>query len=225
MKNTSSISNGYNIILLAYEITKGMKSVGSKSLMPIKIDNHVDTLIQHQLNGIKKYIKNVHSINIVLGFDKEKLKKKIPSDKHINIIENSHYETLGQAHAISLALKQITNNYPTIIIGNHLILRKNIFQECKNTDNHIFCIKNCNNKFFKIGCTHDDGKVEYLCYELNPKWSEIFLLQPTSKNILETILNNNGNMLLFEAINMSLSSYPTQNTYIFNNSLITVDHK
>lgn len=225
MKKISPISNGYNIILLAYEITKGMKSVGSKSLMPIKIDNHIDTLIQHQLNSVKKYIKNIQSINIVLGFDKEKLKKKIPLDKHVNIIENTHYEKLGQSHAISLALKQITNNYPTIIIGNHLILRKNIFQKCQNISNYIFCIKNCNNKFFKIGCTHYNGKVEYLCYELNPKWSEIFLLQSTSKNILETILNNNGNMLLFEAINMSLSSYPTQNTYIFNNSLITVNNK
>ena len=225
MKNTLSISNGYNVILLAYEITKGMKSIGSKSLMPVKIDNHTDTLIQHQINSIKKHVKNVQSINIVSGFDKEKLKKKIVADNQISVIDNNDYDTLGQSHAICLALKQITNKFPTIIISNHLILRKNIFQQCKEKTNHIFCIKNCNNKFFKIGCTHDGGKVEYLCYELSPKWSEIFLLQTESKKLLESILESNRNMLLFEAINMSLAAYPTENTYIYNNSLITVTHK
>ncbi len=225
MKNILSISNGYNVILLAYEITKGMKSIGSKSLMPVKIDNHIDTLIQHQINSIKKHIKNVQSINIVSGFDKEKLKRKIVIDDRIKIIENNNYDTLGQSHAICLALKEITNKYPTIIISNHLILRKNIFQQCSEKNNYVFCIKNCNNKFFKIGCTHDNDKVEYLCYELTPKWSEIFLLQSESKNLLESILESNKNMLLFEAINMSLATYPTHNTYIYNNSLITVNHK
>lgn len=225
MKKTSSISNQYNVILLAYEITKGMKSIGSKSLMPVKIDNQTDTLIRHQLHSIKKHIKNISSINIVLGFDKEKLKKKISCDKDINIIENNEYDKLGQAHAISLALKQINNNHPTIIISNYIVLRKNIFQDCHEKSNHVFCIKNCNNKFFKIGCTHENGNVEYLCYELTPKWTEIFLLQPTCKDILQRVLDSNHNMLLFEAINNTLSSYPTTNTYIYNNSLITINHK
>lgn len=225
MRKISSTYNYYNVVLLAYEITKGMKSIGSKSLMPIKIDNHSDALIKHQLHSIRKYVKKIASINVVLGFDKDKIKKKINFGNDVRIIDNDHYEDYGQSYAIGLALKQIDNNYPTIIISNYTILRKNIFQQCTNDINHIFCIKNCTNKFFKIGCTHHDGNVEYLCYELNPKWSEIFMLQPQSRTSLLDIMNTNNNMLFFESINTLLSLYPTQNTYIYNNSLITVNHK
>jgi hypothetical protein len=202
-----------------------MKSVGSKSLMSIKIDNHNDAVIKHQLASIRKYVKKIASISVVLGFDRDKLKKKIHFGNDVKVIENDHYEDYGQSYAIGLALKQIDNNYPTIIISNYTILRKNIFQQCNNNSNHIFCIKNCTNKFFKIGCTHNDGQVEYLCYELTPKWSEIFMLQANSKTLLESIIDTNNNMLFFESINMLLPLFPTINNYIYNNSLITVNHK
>jgi hypothetical protein len=224
-KISSTYNQKYNIILLAYEITKGMKSIGSKSLMTVKIDNHTDTVIKHQLNSIRRHIKNIASINIVIGFDKEKLKKKNNFGNDVLLIDNNDYEKYGQSYAIGLALNNITNNYPIIIISNYIVFKKNIFQNCSNKTNHIFCIKHCNNKSLKIGCTHNDNNVEYLCYDLNPRWSEIFLLQSECKSLFQNIIEANQNMMFFETINQSLNLYPTTNNYIYNNALITIHHK
>lgn len=225
MTKRSIIHNQYNVILLAYEITKGMKSIGSKSLMTVKIDNHTDTILKHQITAAKKYIPQVASLNIVLGFDKDKIKKKISFSSGIHIIENDDYDKYGQAYAIKLALENISNNYPTIIISNHIILRKNIFNNCDTTKNNIFSIKQCNNDAFKIGCTHNNGIVEYLCYDLNPKWTEIFILKRNGVKDFINVLSQNKHMMLFEAINRTIEHSSTINNYIYNNSLLTINHK
>lgn len=225
MTKKSTTYNKYNVILLAYEITKGMKSVGSKSLMTIKIDNHQDSILRHQITSIKKYIPNLASINIVLGFDKEKIKKKISFGHGVTLVDNDEYDKYGQAHAIKLALTKIHNHYPTIIIGNHIVLRKNIFDACDIKQNNIFSIKNCTNQFFKIGCTHHGGSVEYLCYDLSPKWTEIFVLRENGIKDFLSILEQNKHMMLFEAINNSIDNTSTINHYIYNNSLLTINHK
>lgn len=215
----------YNVILLAHEITKGMKSIGSKSLMPIKIDSNTDTILKHQITSIKKYVPRTASISIVLGFDKDKIKKKITFHHNIKLIDNNEYDKYGQAYAVKLALDQINNTYPTIIISNYIILRKNIFTDCDITNNNIFSIKHCNNDFFKIGCTHIDGNVEYLCYDLNPKWTEIFILKQNGIDEFKRILELNKHMMLFEAINHLIEQNKTVNNYIYNNSLLTINHK
>lgn len=225
MKKKSTTCNKYNVILLAYEITKGMKSIGSKSLMTIKIDNHSDTILKHQIVSIKKHIPSLASINIVLGFDKEKIKKKIAFGHGVTLIDNDEYDKYGQSHAIKLALEKIHNNYPTVIISNYIILRKNILDLCHAQKNSIYSIKNCTNQFFKIGCTHHDGVVEYLCYDLNPKWAEIFVLKQNGIKDFLNILEQNKHMMLFEAINNSIDNTSTINHYIYNNSLLTIDHK
>jgi hypothetical protein len=225
MTKKSTTCNKYNVILLAYEITKGMKSIGSKSLMTIKIDNHPDTILKHQIVSIKKHIPSLASINIVLGFDKEKIKKKISFGHGVTLIDNDQYDKYGQSYAIKLALEKIHNNYPTVIISNHIILRKNIFDSCHTQSNSIFSIKNCTNQFFKIGCTHHDSNVEYLCYDLNPKWAEIFVLRQNGIKDFVSILEQNKHMMLFEAINNSIDNTSTINHYIYNNSLLTINHK
>ena len=75
-------------IILVPEITKGMKSIGSKSLLKIRKSKHIIDYQIEQISSISKKIK----VNIATGFDNEKI-KKILQDKYpnINVIYNDKY--------------------------------------------------------------------------------------------------------------------------------------
>ena len=66
-------------IILASEITKGMKSIGSKALLPI---SGSVTLIDYQIQFLKRFYNPVE-IYICTGFDHEKIVKK-NNEKKLN---------------------------------------------------------------------------------------------------------------------------------------------
>ncbi len=79
------------------EITKGMKSVGAKALL--KINN--TSIIEHQINQLKSINRNI-KINIITGFEHEKIKKTLSKYRNINIIYNKQYETTNQSMGLKL---------------------------------------------------------------------------------------------------------------------------
>jgi hypothetical protein len=208
----------YNVILLSYEITKGMKSFGSKCLLPVKVNNKVDFLLNHQINLLQKSLGSVEKFLLVLGFDIEKICKKIHFGDDIEIINNEAYRSYGQSYALSLALSKIDNKYPTLILMSGILIKSplNI-----NTDNNIVFVTNNKNSSFRLGCTLVDNRVEYLFYNLEPYWAECLLVQPQHLDRFIDLTNSNKNMLFFEIINKSLEyceteSYKINNTYINN---------
>ena len=72
-----------NALIITPEITKGMKSIGSKSLLLLK---NTQLVIDYQIEQIYKICKNT-DISIVIGFDSGRIIDHIKS-KHKNIIVN-----------------------------------------------------------------------------------------------------------------------------------------
>ena len=76
-----------NALILAPEITRGMKSLGSKALLEIKKKISV---IEHQIHLLKNICRDI-KITAITGFESEKI---IPIlEKHnINYIYNPNYK-------------------------------------------------------------------------------------------------------------------------------------
>lgn len=200
----------YNLILLQHEQTKGMKSFGSKGLLKIKVNSKIDIVINHQLNQISQGLGDFSQLVIVVGFDKEKLLKKvIPENKNVTIVDNHEYKSFNQSYAMMLGLQKINNNYPTLILDSGVILQKPLHINKQELDNNIVFI-NTKTKEFDVGCTTEGSNIEYMFYDLNPKWVNMFFVAPQNKKEIENLASLHKNSNIFEIINYSLKTCPTR---------------
>jgi hypothetical protein len=205
----------YNVILLSHEITKGMKSFGSKCLLPIRINQKTDFLLNHQINSLINNIEQIKKLIIVLGFDFEKIRKKINFPKCTEIVYNEEYSRYGQSYALNLGLNHIDNEYPTLVLSSGIVWKIPIKKTIKN--NVVFVTnKNIN---FRLGCTITDNNVEYVFYNLEPYWAESFIIHPEHLKTFTEITNNNKNMLLFEILNESFDLCKTESYNLKYNSV------
>lgn len=198
----------YNIVLFSYEITKGMKSKGSKGLSLLTKNKTQDFLINHQINLLKTLCPfNRNHFSIILGFDKDKIKKKIDL-QNIEIIDNDRYEKLGQAYALELAMKNVNKDYNTIVATSSMALDLNS-DTIKNIDslNHSSIITTTKqNNLLNVGVTVGaNNTVEYMFFDLQPMlWTELFVIHKNNYSLFTELCSNNQQKSLFEIINMSL---------------------
>lgn len=187
-----------DILLISPEITKGMKSIGSKCLLPLRKNL---TVIEYQISQLQKIKPSKITINI--GFDAEKIKKTLNRYKTINYLVNKNYQDTNQSDNLISYIKKnspksllIINN--GILIKNNIISKKYLSGECK-----IFLLNKFKNNF-EIGCS-ETKKTEYLFYDMPEPWSEIFYLNEEAISLLAKYDSEIfSQMYLFETINFLL---------------------
>lgn len=211
----------YNIILFSYEITKGMKSKGSKCLSLLTRNKTQDFLINHQINALRNLCStSLNSFSLILGFDKEKIKKKV--DLHnIQIVDNDKYEKYGQAYALGLGMEQLNHDYHTIIATSSMSLdiHDNMINSLEHIDNSTIITTTKPNNLLNVGVTAGlNSEIEYMFFDLQPMlWTELFILHKKNYELFRTLCSNNPQKSLFELINMSLKFTPIK--YINNSKL------
>lgn len=203
----------YNVILPSYEITKGMKSFGSKCLMPVKFNRKNDLLLSHQINYMNADKRNIAKFILVLGYEIEKIKKKINIPKNIEVLENKEYESYGFSHAVGQAIDRINNKYPTMIFGSGVIIKNKL--TISNSDNIVYVSKKAGN--FNTGCVSNKNNVEHLFYNLQPYWIECCLLQHDSLSYCKQLIINNQQMMFFEILNELIKFVKIEKIDIKNN--------
>jgi choline kinase len=182
-------------IILISEITKGMKSIGSKALLNI-VDNI--TILDHQIHYIKKYY-NPEKIILCTGFDHDRIVIATKKYKNIQYWHNNNYINENQAGSLIGCIKNININN-ALIITNGVIL----FNKIKLGNNSsTYFIKNDHKKnTFEIGTStiSSDG---YLFYDLENKWIEMLYLNNYDINKIKKLSQNNKltQLFLFEWIN------------------------
>jgi hypothetical protein len=187
-----------NVLVLIPEITKGMKSIGSKSLLKIK---NSKSIIEHQIELLLS-MKNKVSINIATGFDNDRINKTIDKYKNINIVYNDQYENTNYGKCIKLFIQQNPNIDNLFVIGSGILFKENIFpQSSFGNMSRIFILdKPANN--FNIGCNANKN-IEYLFYDLPEPWAECVYLDLSGIGGLKTLIEqkNIDQMYIFEIIN------------------------
>jgi len=192
-KNKQTLS----AIILASEITKGMKSVGSKALLPIYGSV---TLIDYQIQSLKRFYNPIQ-IHICTGFDHEKIVKKTQKYKDIKYIYNKDYAIHNQVDSLLLCLNKYNLNH-ALVINNGVIMSQKIIIDYNNTE--IFTINSSKKIEFGIGCNIQDEHTNYLFYDLPNKWIECaFINTSVIKFLLEySKIKDLSKLFLFEALNL-----------------------
>lgn len=187
-----------NSLILIPEITKGMKSIGSKSLLKIK----ECSILEYQIDQILSINSSI-KINIATGFDHDKIKEYIETKyTDINWIYNPEYAETNQTKSLSLFLEQSCCGDLLIINGGVLLKQKTILYSSLKGNNKIYLLNKPKNNF-TIGCA-DTSSIEYLFYDLPNLWSECVYFNKHTVNILKHLLNTKNNMdklYVFEIIN------------------------
>jgi len=198
-------------LILIPEVTKGMKSIGSKSLLKIKNI----PILEHQINEILSINEHIR-LNIATGFDHDRISKHINTKySNIRFIYNELYSTTNQMKALALYLEH--NSCENLLIINSGILLKN--QEIKFSTlsgNSKIYLLNKPRANFNIGCSVG-SLTEYLFYDLPNIWSECVYLNKEAILSLKEIIQakNTDQFYLFEIINALI----LKNISISNNQI------
>jgi len=186
-----------DVVFLSYEITKGMKSFGPKGIIPIGKRNQEPLIVKqlNQFNNSRKY-----RINIIVGFEHDKIIKAVHQAKiSANIIYNHNFAKDNAGYAIRLALNKIgKSNF--LFIDNGIITN---YSPKDTSYSKIPLLKKNDNGLFEIGATKSET-IEYLFYDLNPRWSELLFISKNDFDAIANVSNNNriDHLFFFEYINL-----------------------
>lgn len=155
--------------------------------IPLTLINSVETLIDNQINTIRKHNKDSEII-IVSGFEHDKLISHIHSKNYdnIRIAENKNYKNStiidGWRFALNIAIKD-----NTFIIHGDRVFNESCILHNKNTHT-LFHQTDKNN--YNLGILHDNEKFINMSYGLEDVWSEIFFISINDFDNARKILND-----------------------------------
>ncbi len=213
-----------NILLLNQEITRGMKSLGSKALLNIK---NKFKLIDLQMQQISKIYRNNTDITVAVGFEAEKVAGYLIGKKYkCNILYNNDYSENNTGSVVSRYLSKNPDIDNLFIVCNGVLFKpKTILKTHLQNSSKIFTIDKTK-KNFNIGCTINDNKTEHLFYDLPNTWTECSFLNQEAITILKSVINkkNISQYYVFEILNELIEkvtfeniTYPRKNFCKLNN--------
>lgn len=188
-----------NALILIPEITKGMKSLGPKSLLQIKKNLSV---VDYQIQSIKDIDKNIKII-VCTGFESERVVSELTKNyKNIHFIYNSLYKITNQAQSIKICLEEYKKIDRWLIVSNGILLKNKCITKDMLSDESKIFILNKDKENFSLGCSKESD-IEYIFYGLPELWSECVYLNGDATLLLRRLLVNSkvDQLYLFEIIN------------------------
>ena len=207
-----------NYLIIIPEITKGMKSIGSKSLLKI---NSQLTILDYQIKSIKK-INRRNKIFLSTGFQHNKINKTIERYRNVTTIYEKNFSAYNETKHIINYIKHVNRFDDLFIVNSGIIFRNDCFKNIKKNESKIFFLDKTKDNF-NIGC--GDKDTDYLFYDFPILWSECIFLKD---NDLEKIFqlnqkNNLDHYFLFETINKIYSHINIQKITIPSKDIMKIN--
>lgn len=188
----------HNYLIIMPEITKGMKSIGPKSLIKI---NAQYTVLDTQIRVIKS-INRRNRIFICTGFQHNRVLKSIEGYHNVTTINDKNYNEYNQCKHLINYINHTESAADVFIVNNGVLFKKDCFKRLKKNNKSTIYFTDRKKEDFEIGSESEESK--YLFYGLSRKWTEcVFLNTQSLKKIIE--IHNNFDIskyFLFEIINM-----------------------
>lgn len=188
-----------NAIILVQEITKGMKSVGSKALLELYKNT---SILEYQIQYLKRFYYPIN-IYICTGFEHEKIVKTTQKYKNVYYSFNKDYETDNQVGSLIKCLKEYKHINNTLVLSNGLIPIDKI--KINKRQSSIQVTDKASKIPFQIGSTNNHD-LSYLFYGLPYKWTEFIYFNKESVNQTIQLAEKTKycKLFLFELINVLL---------------------
>lgn len=192
--------NNITVIILAANISYGMKSYGPKTLLSV---NNKETLLEYQINLIKTVFPQADII-LVVGFLADRIIRKCPPG--VRIVENQLYEQTNEATQIRLALN-CTLTDCVLIIKDDIVFNAETFKELSKDKSCIIYDSKGQIDADNIGVTVVDGYATTFAFGMPNKWCHIAYLVSKELKIIRSLCNNKENhkLYLFELLKITLN--------------------
>jgi choline kinase len=195
-----------NVLLMCEELTKGMKSIGSKSLLHM---SNRTTILDYQISNIFGIQKKNTNLTISTGFDADRVEQRIVQKRYrCNIMRCDDYSTINSAGVIRKYLIDIAQDIDNLlIVPNSVLFKQKVINKRQLGGNSCLFGLSAYKMNFAIGYSFDNNnKVQYIFYDLPKCWSEYVFLNKSAIDYLKNTLSNNTDKLfIFEIINTLIS--------------------
>lgn len=212
----------YSIIIPCAGIGSRMKYNGPKSLLSLG----EETILERQIRIIHKTFR-LSEIIIVCGFNGEKIEEYVISKKinGVKCVNNTKYESTNVAYSINLGLNEVSRN-GVLVINGDLVFSENLLNSSPLGYHSMVLVDDpkCSKMPEReIGCTQNNHKLEYLMYDLKPKWCQIAYFQDLELELLKQELKNISSNVKysFELINDIIKVGGIFNVHNLHNVMIT----
>lgn len=191
-----------NVLILVPEITKGMKSIGSKALLEIKKHTKV---LEYQIHNIKSLDLKTH-ITVATGFEADRIHDMLDS-LNVGYSFNPMYKDTNQAESIRLYLQDHSPKN-LLIINNGILLKNNALTRNLLSGKSKLFLLDKTKENFNLGCVTTNKSTEYIFYDLPEPWAECVYLDGEAVLGLHDIIQqkNIGQMYLFELLNQMIAN-------------------
>lgn len=188
--------DGITFVILSAGVGNRMRSYGPKCLFKTSDE----TILDKQLKIINSSFSNVETI-LVVGFEANKIIKKIPDD--IRIVENQLYQTTNSAESLRLAINNSIGDKIFFIHGD-LIFNRETFKDLDFSKSFIVVDSKNQIAEDEVGITIVNNKATFFSYGLNTKWCHMAFIRGKELSILKSIYSKKGKdkMYTFEILNM-----------------------
>lgn len=205
------MNNIYYVILACYP-DKGMKSCGSKGLLPF----HNKKLLEHQINWIKN-TTNSDNIIIIADFDFHKILKSL--DNRLNLI------FANGSNPVLECCKHIPDGN-ICFIDYGCVFDPKLLLNLTYKQSEIVCIKNANTtNNLDIGCTISNDYIEHIFFDLpSNKFCNIFTITKEDRVKINTLDDFHNNLLYFEIINILIHHRSIIKPVFIPNNFIYFNH-
>jgi hypothetical protein len=209
-----------DIFLLIPEITKGMKSLGSKALLNIK---HSTVVLDYQIQQLRK-INDACRIYVGAGFECDKIRKVASKYKNVHVIANPDYINTNQVKLIKTLIENEFDSNNSLLVVSNGVLLKNMSIKSYGSSKIFLIDKPKIN--FNIGCNESES-FNYLFYDLPIPWSECVLFDPIAINNIKKLYSkhNIDQLFLFELINSLADNHKTvfEKNFILKKNIMKIN--
>ena len=211
-----------NALIIASEITKGMKSVGSRSMLTITDNCKV---VDQQIHALKSIHKNI-KITIAAGYEYDKVSQYLKKYKNVDIVYNINYRATNEAENIKLYLEKNKDIDNLLILNGGVLIKKHCIEPSifKNDIATIFLMNGVKNNF-NLGCNKTNS-IEYIFYDLEQTWSECIYLKLQQIQALQNLLEKTKveHMYMFELINNILVHGNIEPLYLNKKDIMKINN-
>lgn len=209
-----------HVLILVPEITKGMKSIGSKALLEVKKHTKV---LEYQIHNIQSLdIKT--KITVATGFESDRIHSLLDS-LDIDYTFNPLYKDTNQAESIRLYLDQIHPKH-LLIINNGILMKNNVLSNTVLSGKSKIFLLDKTKENFNLGCASSTKSTEYIFYDLPEPWAECVYLDGSAISELISIIKYKATsqMYLFELLNeMIANNIVLQKHYIQKTKIMKIN--
>ena len=188
-----------SVVILAASMGYRVKSYGPKSLLE---DSNGIALINLQINNIKAAFPESEII-ITVGFEADKVLKKIPPD--VRVIENQLYKDTNTIEEVRLSLNNILSG-SVLFIQDDIMFNSITLKKIAKSGSTIIVDNSNSTPTENVGVTVVNNKATIFSYGLPTKWGQIVYLNSHDLSAFKNICSDRSKSKLYlhEALNLLL---------------------